>query len=80
MKKETKVERIQIPAPNVKELQLKIRGTRPLVICAFSEKAREEIRTKQEKGDTAETAKTKKVKRGIVGRARNGVAKQVENS
>ena len=65
MKKEwqPKIERIQIAAPNVKELQLKIRGSRPLVVCAFSEKAREEIRLKQEKGDTAETATTKKVKR-----------------
>ena len=65
-KKETekseKAEMITISAPNFKTGVVWIRGTAPLVIHKFSEKARRMIRQKQEAGSTAKNSKNKAAK------------------
>lgn len=53
---------IQISAPDFRIIQLKIRGTAPLVINRFSAKAMEIMRATQEAGSTARSKKTREAK------------------
>ena len=62
MTKGKKVERVTISPPNFKRITLKIRGTVPLVLNAFPEKARQMMRDKQEAGSTAKSKKTRESK------------------
>jgi hypothetical protein len=51
-----------IAAPNLKVAQFTIRGTAPLVLNAFSEKARNMMKTKQEAGSTAKKGRQREAK------------------
>lgn len=53
---------VQISAPDFRIIQLKIRGTAPLVINRFSAKAMEIMRATQEAGSTARSKKTREAK------------------
>jgi len=48
---------LMIPAPNIKTAVFMIRGTAPLVLNAFSEKARNQMKQKQEAGSTGTKGK-----------------------
>ena len=50
-------EAIHIAPPNIRRGEVWIRGTAPLVIHKFSDKAKNMIRAKQEAGSTANTKK-----------------------
>jgi hypothetical protein len=62
VKKVEKAEMLTINPPNFKTAIFTIMGTAPYVQQAFSEKARNEIKAKQEKGSTANKGKTKEAK------------------
>jgi hypothetical protein len=53
---------VTIKAPNMQRAAFTIRGTSPLVIHAFSQKAREQIRTTQTQGATAKKGKKREPK------------------
>lgn len=55
-------EAISIKAPNIKTGEIFIKGTAPLVIHKFSEKAKNMIRDKQSAGSTAGSKKTREAK------------------
>lgn len=59
--KETKAS-VTIAAPNLVTSSFKIRGTTPYVQHKFSQKAKEEMRAKQEAGGTASSRKNRKPK------------------
>lgn len=46
-------QRVTIPAPDIRTVAVDIRGTAPLMIHKFSQKAREQMRAKQAEGSTA---------------------------
>lgn len=60
--KEIPTESLTINPPNFRTVTFTIVGTAPYVQQAFSEKARNEIKAKQEKGSTANKGKTKEAK------------------
>jgi len=45
--------KVTIAAPNLKQAVFRIRGTSPLVMCAFGQKARQQMHETQEAGSTA---------------------------
>lgn len=53
---------VSIPAPNFDVIQLRIRGTSPMVQHRFSVKAREQIKATQEAGSTAKGKKKREPK------------------
>jgi len=55
-------ETVQIEAPKFEEVIFNIHGTAPLVMNKFSQKAREEIRTKQEAGSQGKKGKKREAK------------------
>ena len=57
-----KTEAIHITAPNFKTGEIWIKGTSPLVVHKFSEKAKNMIREKQEAGSTANSKKKREAK------------------
>ena len=61
-KENTKTEAIHIAPPNIKTGEVWIRGTAPLVIHKFSEKAKNMIRDKQAAGSVANTKKKREAK------------------
>lgn len=61
-KKKKAVEEVVIKAPNMQRAQFVIEGTAPLVICAFSQKAREAMKATQEAGHTAKKGKRREAK------------------
>lgn len=62
MKKETTEENIHIAPPNIKIGEVWIKGTAPLVIHKFSDKAKLQIMQKQAAGSTANTKKKREAK------------------
>lgn len=64
MKGKTKAmtERVSIPAPNFETVSMKIIGVAPLVICKFSEKAKNEIMDKQAQGSRGEKGTKREAK------------------
>ena len=60
MKKETR--EVTIKAPRFKTVEFKLRGNAPLVQNAFSQKAREEMKAKQEAGSQAKSKKVRVAK------------------
>lgn len=61
-KENTKTEAIHIAPPNIKTGEVWIKGTAPLVIHKFSEKAKNMIRDKQAAGSVANTKKKREAK------------------
>lgn len=61
-KESTKTEAIHIAPPNIKTGEVWIKGTAPLVIHKFSEKAKNMIRDKQAAGSVANTKKKREAK------------------
>lgn len=61
-KEDTKTEAIHIAPPNIKTGEVWIKGTAPLVIHKFSEKAKNMIRDKQAAGSVANTKKKREAK------------------
>lgn len=57
-----KPEVVTISAPNMQRARFTIRGTTPLVLHAFSQKARNQIRATQEQGSTAKKGKKREPK------------------
>lgn len=55
-----KVERISIPAPKMRTVIITIKGTSPLLQCAFPQKAQNEIREKHSLGDIGTQNKRKR--------------------
>ena len=62
MKKETTEGNIHIAPPNIKIGEVWIKGTAPLVIHKFSDKAKLQIMQKQAAGSTANTKKKREAK------------------
>lgn len=53
---------VQITAPDIQMLSLRVDGTAPYMQCAFSEKAQNAIRAQQEAGSTARSKKNREAK------------------
>jgi hypothetical protein len=62
MKKQEATEAIHIAPPNIKTGEVYIKGTAPLVVHKFSDKAKRMIREKQAAGSTANTKKRREAK------------------
>ena len=58
----TSVKRVHITPPNMKFVRTRIVGASPLVMCKFSEKAKEEIMHTQSEGSVAKNKKTRSKK------------------
>lgn len=56
------IETVTIKPPNLKTLQVEIEGTAPLVICRFSQKSIEAIRTAQEAGSVSKSKRNREPK------------------